>query len=99
MRLRAGAEYETIYMDAKSDFVLSPLPNAAISQLFASIMSWPAGNVAALCDAYGGAISTLAAQRHGVCPPLARGLFDPVLFALDQRGGFGDAGGAAETGV
>ena len=55
-----GSEYETIYMDAKSDFVLSPLPNAAISQLFASIMSWPAGNVAALCDAYGGAISQLA---------------------------------------
>jgi FAD/FMN-containing dehydrogenase len=57
-----GMDYETIYMDAKSDFVLSPLPAAAINQLFASIMSWPAGNVAALCDAYGGAISQLAAN-------------------------------------
>jgi FAD binding domain/Berberine and berberine like len=57
-----GMEYETIYMDAKSDFVLSPLPAAAINQLFASIMSWSAGNVAALCDAYGGAISQLAAS-------------------------------------
>jgi FAD binding domain/Berberine and berberine like len=55
-----GMDYETIYMDAKSDFVLSPLPTAAINQLFASIMGWPAGNVAALCDAYGGAISNLA---------------------------------------
>jgi Berberine and berberine like len=49
-------------MDAKSDFVLSPLPAAAITQLFTSIMSWPSGNVAALCDAYGGAISQLAAS-------------------------------------
>jgi FAD/FMN-containing dehydrogenase len=57
-----GMDYETIYMDAKSDFVLTPLPSAAINQLFASIMSWPLGNVAALCDAYGGAISQLAAN-------------------------------------
>jgi FAD binding domain/Berberine and berberine like len=57
-----GLDYETIYMDAKSDFVLTPLPTAAINQLFASIMSWPAGNVAALCDAYGGAIAQLAAN-------------------------------------
>jgi hypothetical protein len=57
-----GMDYESIYMDAKSDFVLSPLPTAAINQLFASIMGWPAGNVAALCDAYGGAISNLAAN-------------------------------------
>jgi Berberine and berberine like len=55
-------EYETMYMDAKSDFVLSPLPAAAITQLFTSIMSWPAGNVAAICDPYGGAISALAAN-------------------------------------
>ncbi|MGB8817676.1 MAG: FAD-binding oxidoreductase [Rhizobiaceae bacterium] len=55
-----GLDYETIYMDAKSDFVLNPLSTAAINQLFASIMSWPAGNVAALCDAYGGAIAQLA---------------------------------------
>lgn len=57
-----GLDYETIYMDAKSDFVLTPLPSAAINQLFASIMSWPAGNVAALCDAYGGAVSALASN-------------------------------------
>jgi FAD/FMN-containing dehydrogenase len=55
-----GPDFESIFMDAKSNFVLSPLPAAAINQLFASIMSWPAGNVAALCDAYGGAISQLA---------------------------------------
>jgi FAD binding domain/Berberine and berberine like len=55
-----GMDYETIYMDAKSDFVLSPLPSAAINQLFASILSWPLGNVAAICDPYGGAISQLA---------------------------------------
>jgi FAD binding domain/Berberine and berberine like len=57
-----GLDYETIYMDAKSDFVLSPLPAAAITTLFSAIMSWPAGNVAALCDAYGGAIANLAAN-------------------------------------
>jgi FAD/FMN-containing dehydrogenase len=55
-----GPDFESILMDAKSNFVLSPLPSAAINQLFTSIMSWPAGNVAALCDAYGGAITQLA---------------------------------------
>jgi FAD/FMN-containing dehydrogenase len=57
-----GFDYETIYMDAKSDFVFDPLSNAAISTLFSSIMSFPAGNVAALCDAYGGAIAQVAAN-------------------------------------
>jgi FAD/FMN-containing dehydrogenase len=55
-----GPAFESIFMDAKSNFVLTPLPSAAINQLFSSIMGWPAGNVATLCDAYSGAIAQLA---------------------------------------
>jgi hypothetical protein len=52
--------YESIYMDARSDFVSGPLPAAGIDALFDAIMALPAGRVAALCDAYGGAVADLA---------------------------------------
>jgi FAD/FMN-containing dehydrogenase len=54
-------DYETTFMKAKSDFVLQPLSNAGITKLFSEILKFPAGNVAALCDPYSGAIANLGA--------------------------------------
>ncbi len=94
-----GSEYETIYMDAKSDFVLIAAAQRrhqpAVRLHHELARRQCRGSVRRLWrgDFHAGG------QRHGVCPPLGRGLFDPVLFALDERGGFGDARGAAETGV
>ena len=56
-------DYETIYMKAKSDFVLQPLSNAGIAKLFEEILKLPAGHVAALCDPYGGAIADIVATE------------------------------------
>jgi FAD/FMN-containing dehydrogenase len=56
-----GFDYETTFMKAKSDFVLSPLSTAGIAKLFGEILKIPAGHVAALCDPYAGAISDLGA--------------------------------------
>jgi FAD/FMN-containing dehydrogenase len=56
-----GFTYNPVFMKAKSDFVAQPLSNAGIRKLFDEILKLPAGNVAALCDAYGGAIANLGA--------------------------------------
>lgn len=53
-------DYETIYMKAKSDFVVHPLSAAGIQTLFGEILKLHWGHVVALCDAYGGAIANVA---------------------------------------
>jgi FAD/FMN-containing dehydrogenase len=55
-----GQNYESVYMKAKSDYVLSPLSLSAISTLLAAVAQAPVGGIAVLCDAYGGAIADLA---------------------------------------
>jgi hypothetical protein len=52
-----GLNYESVYMKAKSDYVLSPLSLSAIAALLAAVAQVPVGGIAVLCDAYGGAIS------------------------------------------
>jgi FAD/FMN-containing dehydrogenase len=54
-------DYESVYMKAKSDYVLSPLGAAAIQALLAAVSAVPVGGIAVLCDAYGGKISDVAA--------------------------------------
>jgi hypothetical protein len=56
-----GLNYESVYMKAKSDYVLSPLSHSAIAALLAAVAQAPVGGLAVLCDAYGGAIADLAA--------------------------------------
>jgi Berberine and berberine like len=56
-----GLNYESVYMKAKSDYVLSPLSPSAIASLLDAVAQVPVGGIAVLCDAYGGAISDLAA--------------------------------------
>jgi hypothetical protein len=54
-------DYESVYMKAKSDYVLAPLGTAAIQALLAAAAAVPVGGIAVLCDAYGGKISDVAA--------------------------------------
>ena len=56
-----GLNYESVFMKAKSDYVLSPLSLSAIAALLAAVAQVPVGGLAVLCDAYGGAISDVAA--------------------------------------
>jgi FAD/FMN-containing dehydrogenase len=56
-----GLNYESVYMKAKSDYVLSPLSHSAIAALLTAVAQAPVGGLAVLCDAYGGAIADLAA--------------------------------------
>jgi FAD/FMN-containing dehydrogenase len=56
-----GLSYESVYMKAKSDYVLSPLSHAAIAALLDAVSQAPVGGLAVLCDAYGGAIADPAA--------------------------------------
>jgi hypothetical protein len=56
-----GLNYESVFMKAKSDYVLSPLSLSAIAALLAAVAQVPVGGIAVLCDAYGGAISDVAA--------------------------------------
>jgi hypothetical protein len=56
-----GLNYESVYMKAKSDYVLSPLSLSAIDALLAAVAQVPVGGIAVLCDSYGGAIADLAA--------------------------------------
>src|SRR3979409_2687159 len=53
--------YESVYMKAKSDYVLTPLNAAAIHTLLGAVAAVPVGGIAVLCDAYGGHISDVAA--------------------------------------
>jgi FAD/FMN-containing dehydrogenase len=56
-----GLNYESVFMKAKSDYVLSPLSLSAIAALLEAVAQVPVGGIAVLCDAYGGAISDVAA--------------------------------------
>ncbi len=56
-----GLNYESVYMKAKSDYVFSPLSPSAIAAMLAAVSEVPVGGIAVLCDAYGGAISGVAA--------------------------------------
>lgn len=53
------SDYKTVFMNAKSDVVTSPLPAAAIDVMIQQVLSLPAGGIALLCDPYGGAISDM----------------------------------------
>ena len=52
-------DYESVYMKAKSDYVLTPLGVDAIAAMMAAAAS--ASSVALLCDGYGGKIADVAA--------------------------------------
>ena len=53
--------YQSVFMKAKSDYVLDPLGTVAIHDMLAAIAAVPAGGVVLLCDAYGGRIADVAA--------------------------------------
>ena len=50
-------DYQSIFMEGKSDVVTQPLSPDAIQTMFDALMAIPKGHVVAICDAYGGAIS------------------------------------------
>jgi hypothetical protein len=53
--------YESVYMKAKSDYVLNPLARSAIQAMLSAVAAIPRGGIALLCDSYGGAIADVAA--------------------------------------
>jgi FAD/FMN-containing dehydrogenase len=53
-------EYESVYMKAKSDYVLAPPGNDAIQAMMAATAA--ASGIVLLCDAYGGKIADIAAD-------------------------------------
>ena len=55
-------DYESVFMKAKSDYVVSPLGPAAIQAMMAAVAPIPVGGIALLCDAYGGKIADVAAD-------------------------------------
>jgi FAD/FMN-containing dehydrogenase len=52
-------DYESVYMKAKSDYVLTPLGTDGIAAMMSAAST--AGTVALLCDSYGGKIADVAA--------------------------------------
>ena len=54
--------YESTYSKCKSDYVVSPLSDAAIRTLIDGLMKLPAGAIVPICDAYGGAVADVAAD-------------------------------------
>jgi FAD/FMN-containing dehydrogenase len=52
-------DYESVYMKAKSDYVLTPLGMDAIGTMMSALA--PVSGVALLCDGYGGKIADVAA--------------------------------------
>ena len=56
-----GLNYESTYMKGKSDYVLDPLSTSAVAAMLSAVAAIPVGGIALLCDAYGGAISDVAA--------------------------------------
>lgn len=52
-------DYESVYMKAKSDYVLTPLGADAIGTMMSALA--PVSGVALLCDGYGGKIADVAA--------------------------------------
>ena len=57
-----GLAYQSVYMKAKSDYVLTPLDAAAIHDMMAATAAVPVGGIVLLCDAYGGKIADLASD-------------------------------------
>ncbi len=55
-----GWGYESKFSKGKSDYVLKPLDDAGIEALLGGIAALPAGEVIAICDAYGGATARAA---------------------------------------
>ena len=55
-------DYESVFMKAKSDYVLDPLGTNAIQAMLAAVAGVPAGGVVLLCDSYGGKIADVAAD-------------------------------------
>jgi FAD/FMN-containing dehydrogenase len=53
-------DYESVFMKAKSDYVLSPLGSDAIHAMLAAVAALPSGALVLLCDAYGGKIADVA---------------------------------------
>jgi FAD/FMN-containing dehydrogenase len=51
--------YETNYFKAKSDYIVNGLSDGGIQALLEALKGVPAGQITALCDAYGGAISDI----------------------------------------
>jgi FAD/FMN-containing dehydrogenase len=54
-------DYESVYMKAKSDYVLTPLAADAIEAMMTALAAISPGGVVLLCDAYGGKIADVAA--------------------------------------
>jgi hypothetical protein len=55
-------DYESVFMKAKSDYVLDPLDAGAFQAMLAAVAALPAGGVVLLCDSYDGKISDVAAD-------------------------------------
>jgi FAD/FMN-containing dehydrogenase len=55
-------DYESVYMKAKSDYVLTPLGTDAIAVMMQALAAIPPGAVVLLCDGYGGKIADVAAE-------------------------------------
>jgi len=55
-----GWGYESKYSKGKSDYITRPLDAAGIETLLSGMTALPAGEVIAICDAYGGAIGRVA---------------------------------------
>lgn len=52
-------DYESVYMKAKSDYVLTPLISG-IRDMLAAVAAVPVGGIVLLCDSYGGKIADVA---------------------------------------
>jgi len=59
-RFSGGWNYESKFSKGKSDFVMSPMPQAGIDTLLRGLTSLPPNNLVLILDAYGGAIR----RRH-----------------------------------
>jgi len=54
-------DYESVYMKAKSDYVLTPLISG-IPDMMTAVAAVPVGGIVLLCDSYGGKIADVAAD-------------------------------------
>jgi len=56
-----GLAYETVLMKGKSDYVIEPMTEQGILTLLSGLQKTP-GDIAVLCDSYGGAINKVASD-------------------------------------
>jgi hypothetical protein len=93
--------YASVYMKAKSDYVLTPLSGAAIANLLASVAGVPKGGIVLLCDSYGGQISTVTADASAF--PRRRGTlyciqyFSSWIHPADTPGHIARVGGVYDA--